>query len=123
MNGIKASMVFLVLALIGFVAATGFALGGCAPLTFKEYHGVLRIDGPSRVVGGPIHGHWAEEDSAKGVLVYVVRGADCNNSEAIIEPATIQDSGRFDLGPDTSLCMLPLVEGKAQYVQLHARRP
>lgn len=115
-------MVFLVAALIAFVLALGSALNGCATLDFKEYHGVLRIDGPSRIVGGPIHGHWREEDSAKGVLVYTVHGADCTNDKAIIEPATIQDSGRFDLGPDTSLCMLPLVEGKEQYIQLHARR-
>jgi hypothetical protein len=123
MNIVRFQMVFLIAVLISFVLALGAALGGCAPLTFKEYHGVLRIDGPSRVVGGPIHGHWAEEDAVHGVIVYTVRGADCADAKAQLDRPTIQDSGRFDLGPDTSLCMLPLVEGKTQYVQLHARRP
>lgn len=115
-------MIFLVAVLLGFVCAVGAALTGCAMANFKEYHGVVTVGGPTRIVGGPIHGHWAVEDGSNGVLVYTVAGRDCDIADAVIIPVEIQSSGRFNIGPDTSLCMLPLVQGKDQYVVVHARR-
>ena len=123
MNTVRARMIFLVAALLGFVCAVGAALNGCATSGFKEYHGVVTVGGPTRIVGGPIHGHWAVEDGSKGILVYTVKGDNCSNAGDIVESPEILDSGRFNLPPNTSLCMLPLVQDQDQYIQLHARRP
>lgn len=121
-RSIVARAILTGVAYIGFLLAVGSALGSCAAFNTMEYHGVVTVSGPTRIVTGPTVGHWMMDDGSTAVIVYTVLGDDCELANRQSEAPSFQSQGRFVLAPGVSLCMEPLVQGRDQFIELHAKR-
>lgn len=107
--------------LLTVVAVTIFChIAGCATAPTTMRGSVpLSFDEATAVTAGPGHGHWNEE-ADRTVIVYTVRGVDCNQLSGMGKPS-YDSKGWFALAAGETLCVLPLRAG--QRVAFHVTRP